>query len=376
MACTGAEPDPETTPVDTLALAQRLADEGMARWAADTLPFDWMQTVWAWGLHQLHQAQPSPVVQDYSLAWLDDNVGEYTGDDPDTYESSDTLSPSILATTWMLETGTLAYEPITEEAWRYLFDDAVRTSIGAWGHWGPDHAFEHAEQNWVDSLFMVGQFLVREHERTGSETALIELELQVPAFATALQDPQSGFFWHGWDDLAGVRLPEEETFWTRGNSWVLVTTGEILARWGPEHRTGAVVLPIYLALAEAFAASQDPDDGLWHTVVNEPRGDDVMNYTETSGSALVAWGLLQGLQAGVLEAERYEPVVRAALAGVVERIDERDGELVVWGSSFGTNPGDYDYYVSIDTIDNLVLGNGAVIALLAEAAAFGVEVQP
>ncbi len=373
LACTGGEPEVEA--VELLAVADRLAEEGMARWEAEPLPFDWMQTVWVWGLHQLWQETGDAALRDYSLLWLDANVGDYQGTEPDTFESSDTLSPSILATTWMLEEGTTAYEPITEEAWRYLFEDAVRTSLGAWGHWGPDHTFEHAEQNWVDSLFMYGQFLVREHERTGSNTALEELELQIPAFATALQH-DSGFFWHAWDDLTGEKVPADEVFWTRGNSWVLVTCGEILARWGAAHRTGEVVLPVYQSLASAFAATQDPGDGLWHTVANEPHGDDVKNYTETSGTALVAWGLIQGLEAGVLDPQVYEPVIQAALEGVVARIDDRGDELVVWGSSFGTNPGDYDYYVSIDTIDNLVLGNGTVIALLAEAEAYGLEVAP
>ena len=373
LACTGAEPEPE--PLDLAGTAERVAQEGIDRWPAESLPFDWMQTVWAWGLHQLHQVSDDAAWADYSRAWLDENVGDYTGADPRTFKSSDTLSPSILATTWMQEDGVTTWEPITEEGWRYLFDDAVRTSWGIWGHWGPDHAFEHAEQNWVDSLFMYGQFLVREHERTGSETALVELELQVPAYSTALQDPATGFLWHAWDDLDGVRVPEDEVFWTRGNSWVLVTTGEILRRWGPEHRTGAVVLPIYESLAQAFIASQ-AEDGLWHTVVNEPQGEDSRNYTETSGSALVAWGLLQGVQAGVLDEVETLRVVEATVRAVLDRIDERDGELVVSGSSFGTNPGDYDYYTSIATIDNLVLGNGAVIALLAEAHEQGLELTP
>jgi unsaturated rhamnogalacturonyl hydrolase len=373
IACSGGAPDPGDGSADAVAVAERLAEEGMFRWEAESLPFAWMQTVWVWGLHQLVAQTGHPEAHSYSLEWLDANVGRYLGDDPDTFESSDSLSPSILATTWMQDDDHTDYEPITEEAWRYLFDDAVRTSIGAWGHWGPDHGFEHAEQNWVDSLFMYGQFLVREHVRTESETALIELELQIPAFSTALQDSSTGFFWHAWDDLAGTQVPQEETFWTRGNSWVLVTTGEILSRWGSEHRTGAVILPIYVSLAEAFEATQDPDDGLWHTVANEPHGSDVLNYTETSGSALVAWGLIQGLRAGVLDSERYEPVVERALAGVLDRIEEREGELVVWGSSLGTNPGDYDHYVSIDTMDNLILGNGAVIALLAEASNYGIQ---
>ena len=48
------------------------------------------------------------------------------------------------------------------------------------------------------------------------------------------------------------------------------------------------------------------------------------------------------------------------------RIDDNGSEWVVEGTSLGTNPGDYDYYVNIGQLDNLILGSGAVVMMLAE----------
>ena len=45
---------------------------------------------------------------------------------------------------------------------------------------------------------------------------------------------------------------------------------------------------------------------------------------------------------------------------------EREGERVVTGTSTGTNPGDYRYYTSVHTIDDIMLGQGAVLMALAQ----------
>ncbi len=45
------------------------------------------------------------------------------------------------------------------------------------------------------------------------------------------------------------------------------------------------------------------EDGLWHTVMNQPDGPDPANYTETSAAALLATGLLVGTETELPEDE-------------------------------------------------------------------------
>ena len=126
------------------------------------------------------------------------------------------------------------------------------------------------------------------------------------------------------------------------------------------------MLPLFTAHAEAIAAAQEPADGLWHTVLNQPRGEDPDNYTETSASALIAYALARGVRAGALGGADWLAVIGRAAAGVDARIERGDDELVVEGTSFGTNPGDYDYYVSVDQLDDTNLAVGAAVMMLAE----------
>ena len=72
------------------------------------------------------------------------------------------------------------------------------------------------------------------------------------------------------------------------------------------------------------------------------------------------------MKAGVLDEADTLPVISAAVAGVQAQLTEDDGALVVEGTSMGTNPGDYDNYVQTIQVDDLILGLGAVIMMLAE----------
>ena len=54
------------------------------------------------------------------------------------------------------------------------------------------------------------------------------------------------------------------------------------------------------------------------------------------------------------------------VSGHVVRIERGEDELVVEGTSFGTNPGDYDYYVSVEQLDDTNLAIGTAVMMLAE----------
>jgi len=93
------------------------------------------------------------------------------------------------------------------------------------------------------------------------------------------------------------------------------------------------------------------------------RPEDPANYTETSGSALIAYAFHVGVEAGALGPE-YQDAAYATVDGIVS--DRISSDRVVEGTSFGTNPGDYDYYVGVAQLDDIILGVGSVVMLLAE----------
>jgi len=364
LAGCGPDLNPIDQQLDSIELAEALGDQGVASYSCGSLMFDWTQTVWAFGIHRLYATTGDSRWQDCYRAWMDDAL-----EDEHAFTSSDSMSPSIMAATLMLEDGGDEYTAITDQADAYLAG-APRLDNGAIAHWGPDSWFpEYTDQVWIDSMFMFGAYLVRMYALTGDEAYLDLYLAQYQAFAELCRDDGDQLYRHAWDDSEGVNIPAGEVYWARGNSWVLVSAAELLAVVDPGSEAWATIQPLYEAQAEAFIAHQDPEDGLWHTVVNAPQGEDPENYTETSGSALIGYGLARGLEIGAIEGSQVSDAVVRAAIGTMGRLDERsDGKLVIEGTSFGTNPMEtYEDYVGIAQVDDMMLGYGPAIMLLAEA---------
>ena len=136
-------------------------------------------------------------------------------------------------------------------------------------------------------------------------------------------------------------------------------------RLAPSHPDAAEIEALFVSHLEATGATQR-DDGLFWTVLNAPMGDDARNYPETSGSALIGYAVAVGLGAGVLPADPWGAILSRIVAGVAGQLPEEDGRLVLQGTSFGTNPGDYDNYVNTPVLPDQIVGVGAVLMLLAE----------
>lgn len=360
MACT--QPEDSAQPVDLRGTASALAERGAQTWPAEDLPFDWMQTVWAYGVWSLREDW----TQDYAADWMLDNLSRFEGEDPAAFHSSDSMSPSLLASLLMTENPSLKLEPIVEAGHAYLAV-APKTAEGAYEHWGPDSVFGEVGEVWIDSQFMIGMFLLAEYDRTGDPSHLQSWVEQYELFSLHCRDEQDQLYRHAWSDVEQVNIPSEAVYWNRGNSWVLVSAAEYLARVEPGSEGWNTIQPLFEAHAQATVAYQ-AEDGLWHTVLNHPEDPD--NYTETAGSALIGHALSRGLETGALEGVDYEEAVRRSALGTLDRVDPET--LVVEGTSFGTNPGDYDYYLGIVQLDDIILGVGSVVLFLNQVG----EVEP
>ena len=367
FACSG---DPSVSDSDgffeTIDLAERIADKGMEAWPADSLPFDWMQTVWAYGLADLSAANGTTEGLDYNRIWMEDALENFDSDDG--FTSSDSLSPAGIASTVMGRDDDADFGTIINAAETYL-ETVPRLENGAIVHWGPDNPWGFPDdQVWIDSLFMVGMFMLREAERTGDETWLDDFAEQYLAFSALCRDPTSQLYFHAYDDAAQATIPTDSVFWARGNSWIVVAGAAYLAQT-EDHTNRTEIAALVQAHALALADLQ-ADDGLWWTVLDPAsvptNGDLPANYTETSASALIATGMHVAMEAGDLDSETFGPVIAAAVEGVIDRIENPDGDPVVTGTSFGTNPGEVEDYLEVPQMDDLILGVGAAVILLSE----------
>ncbi|WP_228745388.1 glycoside hydrolase family 105 protein [Paenibacillus sp. S150] len=215
----------------------------------------------------------------------------------------------------------------------------------------------HENEIWIDTLFMAVLFTakmgVKYDNSAWRQTSLHQLLLHIKY----LYDKKTGLFFHGWH--FGGRHNFSEAFWCRGNGWFTLGLPEYLELMHPYLDSGVFTYlqQILHAQAEALLACQSAD-GLWHTLLDDPD-----SYTETSGSAAIAGGILHGVRSGLLPEAWAESALRAIQA-VLDRINDEGTVLgVSGGTPIGAAKEDYKGIL----IAPMAYGQAMALAALSEA---------
>lgn len=111
-------------------------------------------------------------------------------------------------------------------------------------------------------------------------------------------------------------------FWGRGNGWVfagLARTLEILPKTNAYY---SEYEQIFRDMAAALVKYQQPD-GFWRCDICEPRAYDT---PETSGTALITYGLMLGINLGILD-EGYLKYAQAGFGGINKIALEDSGKI-------------------------------------------------
>ncbi len=210
---------------------------------------------------------------------------------------------------------------------------------------------------WIDTLFMAILFTAKmgiKHDREDwRQASLHQLLLHIKY----LYDRKTGLFYHGWHFTG--RHNFSEAFWCRGNGWFTLGLPEYIDLMRPYLDEGVLLYltQTFRSQSEALLSLQQPG-GLWPTLLDEPD-----SYTETSGSAAIAAGLLLGVRRGLLPEQYAEPAMRTVSA-VLERIDAAGVvEGVSAGTPIGKLRGDYARIVTAP----MAYGQALAIVLLGEA---------
>jgi len=210
---------------------------------------------------------------------------------------------------------------------------------------------------WIDTLFMAILFTARmgvKYDRADwRQSSLHQLLLHIKY----LYDRKSGLFFHGWNFTG--RHNFSEAFWCRGNGWFTLGLPEYIDLMRPYLDEGILLYlnQTFRSQSEALLRLQH-EDGLWHTLL-----DDSTSYTETSGSAAIAAGMLFGVRRGLLD-EHFAEAAMKAVEAVLARVGE-DGS--VEGVSAGTPIGKLREDYAQIVMAPMAYGQALTIALLGEA---------
>jgi unsaturated rhamnogalacturonyl hydrolase len=312
-----------------LSRARSVADRYVALHPAQKEKWDWEDAVFLHGLSELRRvdAESAPryraYLHDFHQRWSDKGIPKIDRSD----RCASALSALALIEQdgdWVGVDGALAVADYVRRE--------PRNRYGALNHVGRSWLnLVYPKSFWLDSLMMYGVFAAR-WGSFADERALVDFAASQPRiFAEKLQDPSTGLFRHAWLTNLDHAVPREEAYWLRGNGWVLAAGAQILAELPASHPERAGIVRILDRLARGLARYQGAD-GQWDSILNDPG----YSYPETSGAALVAYGIARGVREGWLAPDLL-PVALRAYEGVTRRLRPTALGLQMPGISGPTN---------------------------------------
>lgn len=243
-----------------------------------------------------------------------------------------------------------------------------RTSDG--GFW---HKKIYPNQMWLDGIYMAAPFMAQ-FAATFDEPALYDDAVkQVQLMEQHARDAKTGLLYHGWDESKKQRWANTSTglspeFWGRSVGWFAMGVVDVLDALPEKHPKRAAVVAVLQRLAQAVAAVQDPERGVWWQVMDKPSA--ARNYREASATAMLVYALEKAVNKGWIDKAVYGPVAERGYAGLIQEFAGLDarGNVELRGickvAGLGGNPyrdGTYGYYVSTDIASNDPKGLGSFI---------------
>jgi rhamnogalacturonyl hydrolase YesR len=204
--------------------------------------------------------------------------------------------------------------------------------------------------SWVDALYMAPPTLARLSQVTGDGRYLDLAYSEVQATYRALFDPEEHLFYRDARFFDERSSNGEKVFWSRGNGWAYAGLAELISITPPGHPSYQFYVDVFKEMTPAILAAQQPD-GLWRPSMLDP---EQVPIGETSGSGLFMFGLVEGVNQGILDLETTLPAIERGWAGLTTTITS-EGEV-----NF-VQPIDADP-ASFDIENSEPYGTGAVLA--------------
>jgi len=247
---------------------------------------------------------------------------------PRTYHADD----HCIGQSW-LELAAFDNNPVYAERLRQTYD-----YILAFPHKGPlDFTDKECQKrwSWCDALFMSPTVLVRLAGFTGETKYLTFMDNEYKATCELLYSKEHHLFFRDSRFFGKKTQGGNDVFWSRGNGWVFGSLPVILRDLPADWPTRGFYSGLFQEMAAAVKGTQQAD-GSWHPSLLDPNDP---NLQEMSGTAFFAYGLLWGINNGLLDRAEYLPCVQSAWKTLTRNLSEA-GRLG-WVQPVGDRPNSY-----------------------------------
>lgn len=156
---------------------------------------------------------------------------------------------------------------------------------------------------WVDALYMGMPAFSKMYRMTGDEAYLDKLYANFKYADDLMFDKDDHLYYRDAKYIYPAHKTEagKKDFWARGNGWALAGLAKVLADVPETWQHRAALVERFRQLAEAVSKCQQ-EGGYWTRSMLDPKQAE---GEETSGTALFAYGLLWGMNNGLLDRAVY-----------------------------------------------------------------------
>jgi len=191
---------------------------------------------------------------------------------------------------------------------------------------------------WCDALFMAPPAMVKLSVTTGDKRYMEKSDKLFHECYNLLYDKDEHLFARDMnyvirkDAFDRFEANGKKIFWSRGNGWVMGGLALVLSELPKDYKERVFYETLFMEMAEKIASLQQKD-GLWRVSLLDPA-----SYPggEATGTGFYTYALVWGINSGLLNREKYLPIVNKAWKGLNTLI-QADGH-VGWCQPIGADP--------------------------------------
>ena len=175
---------------------------------------------------------------------------------------------------------------------------------------------------WCDALFMGPPAWARLYAVTGEKKYLDFMIQEWWATSDFLFDKEEQLYFRDKTYFTKKENNGKKIFWSRGNGWVMGGLVRVLQVLPSDHPDRQRFVEQFQQMSNKLIPCQQAD-GLWRSSLLDPQS---YPNPETSGSGFFCYALAWGVNQGLLDRAKFEPVIDKAWAGLVACMAD-DGKL-------------------------------------------------
>jgi unsaturated rhamnogalacturonyl hydrolase len=175
---------------------------------------------------------------------------------------------------------------------------------------------------WCDALFMAPPVLAKMSAATSDRRYLDYMDREWWRTSASLYNSVEHLYFRDSRYFTQKEKNGQKIFWSRGNGWVMGAFAKLLEVMPKDYPSRGKYISQYKEMADRIGPLQGKD-GLWRSGLLDPEAYDL---PEVSGSAFFTYSLAWGINHGVLDRAKFQPVVERAWDGILSHI-YADGRL-------------------------------------------------